>query len=41
MKCERISGSLRLSVQGYEHVEQNTIVRLQMNPCIIPSRYYI
>lgn len=41
MKCEHISGSLRLTLHNYEQDEPNAIVRKQINPCIIPSRYYV
>ena len=41
MKCEGFSGSPGLTVHNHEQDEPNTIVREQINPCIIPSRYYV
>lgn len=41
MKCEHISACPRLSVRDYEQDEPKAIVKKQINPCIIPSRYYI
>lgn len=41
MKCERSSARLRLALHNYEQDELNTSVMRQINPCIVPSRYYI
>lgn len=41
MKLEHIPAGLRLGAHSYECDEPDTIVTKQINPYIIPSRYYI